>query len=189
MRFGIFLLGSILLLSACNQSRETKFSRQEMLAMTARGDSISTAVQNRLLQNVATAIEDGGTEYAVSFCSTRAIPLTDSIAESYLATVERLSDRNRNPENAIATERDSLAWQRTINEKASFVELGDEGEVIYYRPILIAMPTCLKCHGGEEIDESTRIALQEKYPHDKAVGYEMGDLRGMWKIRFPVSQE
>lgn len=45
------------------------------------------------------------------------------------------------------------------------------------------MPTCLKCHGGaEDIAGGTRAVLAEKYPRDRATGYQLGDLRGMWKI-------
>jgi cytochrome c551/c552 len=46
------------------------------------------------------------------------------------------------------------------------------------------MPTCIKCHGGKtDITESTQKMIAQKYPNDKAIGYQMGDLRGMWKIK------
>jgi hypothetical protein len=59
------------------------------------------------------------------------------------------------------------------------------GKATYYKPILIGMPTCLKCHGSEkEIDSKTLEIINDRYPNDLAKGYKMGDFRGAWKIEF-----
>lgn len=77
-----------------------------------------------------------------------------------------------------------MAWKKIKSKKADFIEQHNNGEVHYYKPILIAMPTCVKCHGGKsDITESTQNSITQKYPGDKAVNYKMGDLRGMWKIK------
>ena len=184
----LFLL-TITALSACSNSKQQTISEEEKAALMLLGDSISMKMQNVLLQNVGKAIQKGGTDYAVEFCNVQAMPLTDSIADNLNVYIQRLSDKNRNPVNALQTQMDSIAWRKMKSEKTDFTTQDKNGEVYYYKPILIGMPTCIKCHGGKnDIPVSTQKIIGQKYPNDKAVGYQMGDLRGMWKIKLKESQ-
>jgi hypothetical protein len=106
------------------------------------------------------------------------------MANRHQVQIQRLSDKNRNPDNAIQTQMDSLAWAQIKAEKTGFIRQHKSGAIYYYKPIAIAMPTCIKCHGNNaDIPESTQKIITEKYPNDKATGYAMGDIRGMWKIK------
>lgn len=174
-----------LALSSCNQTQKplplSETEKQELLVL---GDDISNQLQAELLKNVSGAIKKGGTDYAVSFCNVQAMPITDSISEAYKVEIQRLSDKNRNPKNAIESPEDLLAWEKIKTEKSPFIEQDAEGSVYYYKPIAIKMPACIQCHGTKEnISESTQKILAEKYPNDKAIGYQMEDLRGMWKLK------
>ncbi len=181
---GIILIWTLLMMVSCT-NKSDQLSEEAYASFMLSGDSIATEAQTVLMQNVAAAIQQGGTEYAVEFCNTRAIPLTDGIADRMNVDIQRLSDKNRNPDNAIQSPLDSIAWLRIQSEKAHFIEQDKNGEVYYYKPISIAMPTCIKCHGSKaDISESTQKVIAQKYPYDKAIGYEMGDLRGMWKIHW-----
>lgn len=180
----ITLFLSIVVLSACNSNNREALSEEDKKELMFLGDSISTEMQNVLLQNVARSIQKGGTDYAVEFCNLNALQITDSVAQKYQANIQRLSDKNRNPANAISSKADSLAWQKIKANKTDFVTLDEKGEVYYYKPILLAMPTCVKCHGSkEDISGSTQKLIAEKYPNDKAIDYKLGDLRGMWKVK------
>lgn len=184
--FAFFL--TLMVVISCSNKQQT-ISKEENAALMLLGDSISLEIQNVLLQNVAGAIQKGGTDYAVEFCNIQAMPLTDSIANNRKVYIQRLSDKNRNPDNGIQTEIDSMAWERMKLEKTNFTEQDKNGEVYYYKPIFIAMPTCLKCHGGDnDITESTKKIITKKYPSDKAIGYKIGDFRGMWKIKLKENQ-
>lgn len=159
-------------------------SAEESASMVKVGDSIATGVQGILLQHVASAMQQSGTDYAIEFCNTKAMELTDSISGKTGMSIQRLSDRNRNPANALQSPIDSMAWARFTAGESPFVAQDQDGAVYYFKPIMIGMPTCLKCHGDKaEIAESTQQLLAQKYPSDKATGYRMGDLRGMWKIK------
>lgn len=148
------------------------------------GDSISTVMQGVLLQNVAGAIQKGGTDYAIEFCNTKAMPLTDSVSTKINVQIQRLSDKNRNPNNTIQTKMDHTAWETIKKNQKAIVEQDENGDVFYYKPILLGMPTCLKCHGNtNDISESTQQIIAQKYPNDLAINYKLGDLRGMWKIK------
>src|SRR5690606_20267398 len=106
-----FLL-TITALSACTNPKQQTISGEEKAAVIPMGDSISMELKNVLLQNVGEAIQKGGTDYAVEFCNIQAMPLTDSIADHLKVYIQRLSDKNRNPDNAIQTQMDSIAWEK-----------------------------------------------------------------------------
>lgn len=174
----------VISVSACNNSKQQALTEEEELALKPIGDSISLQMQNVLLQNVSNAIKKGGTDHAIEFCNEKAMLLTDSVSDKLNVYIQRLSDKNRNPNNAIQTPLDSLAWEQIKHDKRELVKQDIQGDIYYYKPIMMAMPTCIKCHGNNtDIAESTQKIIALKYPKDKAIGYKMGDLRGMWKIK------
>ena len=61
-----------------------------------------------------------------------------------------------------------------------------EKEIIFYSPIVIQNPMCLLCHGepGNTMESETFEFIRSRYPEDMATGYQLGDLRGTWKIIF-----
>lgn len=165
--------------------QQTAHNEKEISALKNQADSIATVSQNVLLQNVAAAIQKGGTEYAVDFCNVRAIPITDSLSKEVRVSIQRISDRNRNPENNLNTETD----RSVFNEFKKKQELVDtlfkaKSQYVYYKRISLAMPTCMKCHGNPQadIEEKTLQKINIFYPNDKAIGYTLNDFRGLWKI-------
>ena len=65
-----------------------------------KGLKLATQAKNTLGKNLVNAINTLSAENALSFCSTRAIALTDSVAASLDVKIKRVSDKNRNPQNA-----------------------------------------------------------------------------------------
>ena len=47
-------------------------------------------------------------------------------------------------------------------------------------------PTCLACHGRALAPDVSK-AIQLRYPHDAATGFDAGDLRGGLWVEVPVS--
>lgn len=159
-------------------------------AMAKLADSIAIHAQKTLLSNVVNAIQKGGTEYAVDFCNTTAISITDSIADLYTVNIQRITNKPRNPDNHLATTQDSLVWNRMLqfaqNEgKLPAGSLENDGvDYYYYKPIAMGMPTCVQCHGGaNDINPRTKDIINQRYPNDQATGYKTGDFRGLWKIK------
>lgn len=151
------------------------------------GKHIALKTKAILGENLLQAIRSKGTEHALSFCSTRAIPLTDSIAVSVNASIKRVSDKNRNPINkANATEleyihesKKVLANKQTIKPKL----ISTDTQHIAYYPI-VTNSMCLQCHGQPEKDMTiaSLSAINQLYPEDKATGYAAGELRGIWVV-------
>lgn len=179
----------ILFFAACNprQLKTDELSNTiDTAAYLQKGDSISAIVQKVLLANVMQAMKSGGPGYAVSFCNEQAMPLTDSLAKAHNCLIQRVSDKYRNPANKL-TAQDQEIWTKIASAATTNkLSRSESGQVVFYKPIKIAMPACLTCHGttGKEMDPKTFEIIKQKYPDDLATGYKEGDLRGLWKITF-----
>lgn len=186
-----------LLFASCGQNEVQENPEVQAMSETekeeklALGDLISNMAQATLLQNVSKEMQAGGPVHAVEFCNIQAVPLMDSISKANKVKIERVTDKNRNPHNYLKTENDKSAW---VKFKESFFKsekpvpfIQEENQtLVYYKPIAMGMPTCLKCHGApvQDIDLATAEKINEKYPNDLATNYKMGDFRGMWKVTF-----
>jgi len=137
-------------------------------------------------KNLMGAIQTNGTMHALEFCNSQAIPLTDSMSTHYNATIKRVSDKNRNPNNKANAEELQYIEQYKSDliakreSKPIVIEKGSQ--VQFYYPI----PTntmCLQCHGKQIRPEVQRQTLK-LYPNDLAVGYGENEVRGIWSISF-----
>ena len=189
------------LLVSCGQNNvQEKQETPEVIKITETekaekldlGNRISEIAQTTLLQNVSKAMQAGGSVHAVEFCNIQAVPLMDSVSKANKVKVERVTDKNRNPDNYLKTEYDKSAWAKfksaffKLEKPVPFIQEEGNQTLVYYKPIAMGMPTCLKCHGTPEkdIDVATAEKIKEKYPNDLATNYKMGDFRGMWKVTF-----
>jgi len=151
------------------------------------GQKFAMQTKGVLGKNLLGAINTKGTEHAVSFCSTQAIPLTDSMAVALNAYIKRVSDKNRNPDNkANESELKYIeeTKQRIANgqdPKPQLLTIADK-EVGYY-PIMTNQ-MCMQCHGQPktEVLPATLAKINKLYPNDKATGYTLNQLRGIWVV-------
>lgn len=157
------------------------------LSKVEQGKEFALKTKGVLGKNLLGAIKAKGTAHAVEFCNTRAIQLTDSMAEALHASVIRVSDQPRNPENQAEGEALSyileakklLAEGKKIKPQMQTIDGKDVG---YYPIMTNAM--CLQCHGKPEadIEANTLAKLASLYPEDKAKGYGPNELRGIWVV-------
>ena len=191
----------VALLSACNQSGTDQQSttREDSLPVTeqsipepvinylALGKTIATSTQAVLAKNLVDAINKSGTEYALAFCNTKAIALTDSMSQVLRASIKRVTDKPRNPGNqANQNELIYLEEQknRLLKGDSAISAIGEvEGKMIGYYPI-ITKAMCLQCHGKKDVNISstTYATIRKLYPSDNAIGYGENELRGLWVI-------
>ncbi len=182
---------------ACNQHAEKEQEiREQHEEHTPKinylGVSVNVAIETKkaLGGELKAAMQRGGVEEAVGYCNVNALPLTDSIANRYNATIKRATDKPRNPANAVtAVEkkymeqfRAEIAQEGKVNPVVT--EIGDS--VHFFAPIAIEA-FCLTCHGvkGDVLTEENYAIIQSKYPEDKAINYQADDLRGVWHISYP----
>ena len=153
------------------------------------GLGYALATKAALGKNLMKAIQEKGPDGAVEFCNLKAIKLTDSISVMNNAQIKRVSDKPRNLGNKANKE--ELGYIASFKEQlASGMEVepvvipGTEEVTVYYPITTNTM--CLQCHGKptEQINPTTLAALRKLYPEDKAVGYDVNEVRGIWSVVF-----
>ncbi|CAM4056275.1 DUF3365 domain-containing protein [Flavobacterium antarcticum] len=137
-------------------------------------------------KNLMGTIQKKGTIAALEFCNIQAMPLTDSMSVHYNATIKRVSDKNRNPNNKANFEELYYInyFKNLIAEKQQIqpVALEKLDKIQFYYPIE-TNTMCLQCH-GTQIKPDVSKQILKLYPKDLAVGYAENDVRGIWSITF-----
>ncbi len=174
------------------QREVKKVSEADIINKTKKlGDSITKEATAVFMSKISEKFAEGGYEVTAKFCSMKAYPLTDSLANEYKVFLKRVSNKNRNPKNApSALEKQVLeAYEYSVEHgdeigaNVQFIRPGDT--ILYNKPIRIPSELCLNCHGNSsQISEKVQAILKEEYPNDKATGYKIDDLRGMWSLKF-----
>ncbi len=157
------------------------------LTLLEQGKNFAMQTQKVLAVNLINEIKTRGTEHALTFCSVKAYPLTDSMAIALNAQIKRVSDKERNPDNKanqvelayIAKSKEILAGGGEIQPQMTEIN----GKMVGYYPI-ITNGMCMQCHGNQESEvlPATLLQLKKLYPADKAINYKINELRGIWVV-------
>ncbi|HAP70762.1 MAG TPA: hypothetical protein DCR04_13760 [Flavobacteriales bacterium] len=128
----------------------------------------------------------------MQFCNLEAMALTDVYSARYNTDVKRVSDRNRNSKNAASEKELAVLddFRRTLESGEPLspkVVIDTEGKKNYYAPIFTG-GVCLTCHGNPKNMQPELVsAIDSLYPNDKAKGYAVDELRGVWSVKFKNS--
>jgi mono/diheme cytochrome c family protein/nitrate reductase cytochrome c-type subunit len=168
------------------QQAQTNF---EKLPYAERGLKYALTTKAVLGKNLMGVLQKKGTLEALAFCNENAYPLTDSMATVHNASIKRVSDKPRNEKNNANSE--ELHYINTFkqvianNKEPSPIVKELDDEIHVYYPIT-TNDMCLQCHGkpNETIEESTLNTIAVLYPNDKAIGYHVNEVRGIWSITF-----
>lgn len=180
----------LILFFACRAKQsEPDLNEAAYFQFIETGNAIASEAQAILLSYVSNAIREGGPEHAVEFCNLNASGIMDSLKNVHNCTISRVTDKTRNPLNKFLHNYEKNLWDyyRTGAGTASRRDtvVAEDSVVIYYKPILTALPACMQCHGPvDRMDPDTYSRIRKLYPEDQATGYALNDLRGMWKIEF-----
>jgi len=168
-------------LISCNSSL-TKGKNSQKGIPISMAENIVGLSQQTLVKTVSQKISEHGAPHAVTFCNENALPLLDSISNIHGVSITRVSEKYRNPMNK-PNKHDLVALKALSKGNIKYYQ--NKNASIYYAPIRIGMPTCLKCHGeAKDIDAPTLTKIKELYPFDKAVDYKIGEFRGAWKVSY-----
>jgi cytochrome c553 len=155
-----------------------------------KGMEVVTAAQGVLGKKLMTAIQERGPEGAIAFCKAAATGLTDSVGIMKNAAVKRVTDKPRNTANQATVEEVGFitAFKRQVENNGEIRPITkemNEDEVYFYYPI-VTNAMCLQCHGtpNKEVTAAVGATLATLYPQDQATGYDIQQVRGMWRIQF-----
>lgn len=77
--------------------------------------------------------------------------------------------------------------ENPVNMEFAEIVAEPQGKFYRYMKAIPVQDVCLKCHGTEEtIPQNVKDALKAEYPHDKATGYTLGQIRGGFSIKRPL---
>ncbi|MGR7813951.1 c-type heme family protein [Lacinutrix undariae] len=169
--------------------KEDLKANDDTLSYAKRGLKYALATKAILGKNLMGTIQKKGTLGALVFCNEQAYPLTDSMSVLYNAAIKRVSDKPRNLNNK-ANNKELMYINSFKNDIKNNIEpkpIVDQlnGKVHVYYPIT-TNSMCLQCHGNPETDiaKPTFSKLAVLYPNDKAIGYNINQVRGMWSVIF-----
>lgn len=106
-----------------------------------------------------------------------------SQAQGYEA--RQIARKNRNPQNTVKPQ-DQAAWDLFEKDakRLEYKEANPDGTNVYVRIPVVA--ACLPCHGPKEARPDF---IKKKYLEDRAFDFSPGDLRGLYAVRIPKSQD
>lgn len=163
---------------ACS-TREDRAQKEAALAFER--------LENQLRGELQKAMKEGGPVHAISVCGSISSALAESSSTAGMQ-LRRVTDRPRNIGNrADSYEMTVIAeWKKMIDagQKPGLHMGEEEGQLRIMKPIRI-QGQCLACHGPvASLGKELKAALAEKYPEDKATGYEPDELRGAFSATF-----
>jgi hypothetical protein len=156
-------------------------------------NELVTQVRGELVQ----AIEASGPLRAIVVCKYTVPEISSAISRKYGARVTRVSLRPRNPalgwadawEQAALLNLEQRAAKGEKPEGLEHAEIVSEpaGRFFRYVRALPMAPVCAHCHGSpEQISEAIRAQLLTDYPHDRALGTAIGQVRGAVTYKKPL---
>lgn len=186
--FSINLLILILIISCGEKNQEVQITENQKKEMRDNASEFMGQLKSRLIKQ----IKSEGTLSAVAVCSDTAQVLSNDFGLKKGVYIKRVSFKNRNQNNVpdefeakVLKEFEQMKKEGTLTSDTEHFEIVTENDYQYLRymkPIKIGV-ACLKCHGHEEkISAEVKELIAKRYPDDKAVGYNNGDLRGAVSI-------
>jgi hypothetical protein len=159
----------------------------ELRIPISRADLVVAAMQDAVLRELADTLARGGPSHAIRFSHLDATAAAQRIGRQEGIAAGRTSDRLRDPTNAPRPWAAALvrahAGRSARSVEGFAVDLGDKVGVL--RPIA-ERPMCAGCHGPlERLEPAVKLALVDRYPTDRAVGFHEGEIRGWFWVEMP----
>ena len=164
---------------------EVSKADKELASVIKMGQKSSQTLIKTLGSKLKKKMEKGNELKALQFCADEAYNITQKVNKKLPVgvRVKRISRKYRSPANAPLADEiavlDSFEAIKNANVilPKELVQRVDAKTYKYYKPLTM-QKLCLKCHGKVSKDIEYKRALAERYPLDKAMGYEKGDVRG-----------
>jgi hypothetical protein len=193
MRLSVSVSALATLLCVCVQAQAATPSVSEQHALQQAQLSIKDYAAT-LKSALETAMKNGGPMAAVAVCHTQAPLIGQEMSKKYGVEIHRTSLKPRqtrpqdwekpilaqfNAEKAAGKPIDEIVWHQTVDVHG-----------VRELRLMKAIPTgevCLTCHGTAVAPELMQ-KIKSLYPHDQAVGYQLGGIRGAFSVTASVEQ-
>ncbi len=156
------------------------------VAEQARGSQILSRYKQDLQHALRSGMSEGVVE-AIKACRVQAPKIAESLSQDAIR-VGRASHYLRNPSNAPPDWVEPIlkAYVANAADREPRHVLLPGGRWGYVEPIML-QPLCTACH-GEAISDEVAAQISKLYPEDRAVGFRVGDLRGVFWVEYPAAK-
>ncbi len=179
----------LFLFTGCGEKPAPELTEQIKNGLRTDAKQFMESLKTILVKEMQT----NGIVAAVSVCSDTAQVLTNNYGVNKGIYIKRVSFKFRNSNNKPDEfETNALKYFEELKSNGKLTDSTEYFEVVekegvknvrYMKPIIVQAP-CLGCHGtSDQIGPEVKTMLQNKYPEDKATGYQMDDLRGAVSIQ------
>jgi hypothetical protein len=158
------------------------------------GRTLATQIVSQVRGELVKELERTGPLRAITVCKYSVPEITSSMSRQTGMRVTRVSLRPRNKalgdpdawEQKVLLDFEKRAAKGEKIEGLEYHELVDEPAGRYFRymkAIAMAQP-CMACHGPlNQISEGVRAQLAAEYPLDRAIDYQLGQVRGAVSVK------
>ncbi len=167
----------------------------DLLKYEQKSKSAIKELSINLKKSLKSVIRESGPIEAIEYCNISALEITDDVSNLNKIFIKRTSLKLRNisntPDKWEIDVLNSFEKRKKSGEEISTLNYQDiyiENNEIFYR-YMKAIPTvkaCLTCHGSNR-NPKVVIKLSELYPDDSAYNYEIGEIRGAFSVKIPIS--
>lgn len=174
----------------------SSFAGPDLAEETAQARATAGQLAQQLGGALKKELAAGGPEGAIGVCKQAAPEIAGNLSRQSGSRVARVSLRVRNAmlghpdawEQSVLAEFDRRAAAGEKPDTIEYSEIVTEpaGRYFRYMKAIPVQPLCLSCHGtADAIAPSVRDRLATEYPHDRATGYTVGQIRGAVTIKKP----
>jgi hypothetical protein len=161
-------------------------------ALTEEARQLVARFAGQLKPQLKQALQSGGPPAAISVCAEVAPAIAANLSLESGWSVRRTSDNNRNtaavPDNWEQARIDAFKAKVLANQTLDLEYSEQTTEGFRYAKAQLTEGLCLMCH-GKQLADSTVKALNAFYPNDRAQGYELGEVRGIFSLLKPTSDQ
>jgi hypothetical protein len=173
------LAAAAALLCACSDQQDAPPATRDL---AAEGAALLAPFKSSLMQALSAGMQEGPAA-AIDVCSVKAPRIAEELSVDGVR-MGRSSHKLRNPDNAppdwlVPVLEDYTSREADLQPRTVEIAADRHG---YVEPI-ITQPLCLTCHGSA-LDADVAASIAERYPEDRATGFEAGDLRGVFWVEY-----
>lgn len=165
--------------------------------MTEESRQVTGAFFKALAGELQREMQAGGPAQAIGVCKDVAPRIASELSRQHGYKVSRVSLKTRNPVLGAPDaweQKQLMEFDRKVAAGADVktlevAEIVDEpaGKQFRYLKAIPVGEVCVACHGpAEKIAEPVKAKIAQEYPHDRALGYTLGQVRGAFTVKRPV---
>lgn len=185
---------TVVLMLVAGMSTAVYGSDLSLSKMMEESRAVAVELTQRVGGQMRKEMEFSGPLRSIMVCKYTSPEISAELSRKTGWRVSRVSLKQRNPLTGTpdAWEQQALVeFDKRIaaGEKAESLERAEivtepQGRYFRYLKAVPMGPLCMECHGPvEQIPAAVRLRLASEYPHDKATGYSLGQVRGAISIK------